>query len=90
MAKIKTHNVYILKKLVEAGFKDKKDIVKISLYDALCIKSFSRPDLLAVCELQTALQNDDILPFLIDENDEGATQTEEEFNREIRENSLMG
>ena len=67
MAKLNSHNLLILRKLVENGYHTKRDIVGLPMYELLRIRSLSRGDLETVYLLQEALRKDDLLSFLTEE-----------------------
>ena len=70
MAKLNSHNILILRKLVENGYHTKRDIVGLPMYELLRIRTLSRGDLETVCLLQEALRKDDLLSFLTEEKED--------------------
>lgn len=52
MAKLNSHNILILRKLVENGYHTKRDMIGLPMYELLRIRTLSRGDLETVCLLQ--------------------------------------
>ena len=70
MAKLNSHNILILRKLVENGYHTKRDIIGLPMYELLRIRTLSRGDLETVCLLQEALRKEDLLSFLTEEKED--------------------
>ena len=70
MAKLNSHNILILRKLVENGYHTNCYMICLSMYELLRSRSLSRGDLETVCLLQEALRKDDLLSFLTEEKED--------------------
>lgn len=80
MASINTKHLNILRSIIEAGFKDEKQIGSIGLNEAARLPRCCRLELFSVLECTQAVKSGKLLSYLIDESATTATVPKGEEN----------
>ncbi len=86
MASVNYKHVAILKNLIEAGFKEEKQIASLTINDAVKLPRCCRLDLVSVLECMQAVKSNKLLAYLIDENAKPGENENKEDADEIGEN----